>query len=518
MSHSQNSRRDFLNKLSLLAASGGAAAILPQLRMMNTALASTRPSALSGYKALVCVYLSGGNDSWNMLVPFDSNGSNLRFDVYAASRGGVYDPATNGGGLGLTLPTGSNIALQKIIDGNDASSATNQYFLHPSFTTPYLTQTPLSTLYTQGHLAFAVNVGTLVKPIMMSDYNSSPANRPPQLFSHSDQTSQWHQGNTSTATAVGWGGLCAENLQVQGANLTTNPALALAISLAGANRFEVGASSVPYQMSSNGLNALSGVCNPTCTGGASNSSARDAALNSLLGETYANDFSGEYNTVLQRARDLYTKIGPNLPPNSTTYVPSTAFPSNNSLASQLKTVATMIKLSKAQGYASRQIYFVQLGGFDLHSGLMSGGGNHATLLTQVAQALGAFYTSLGPTDVNAQNEVTAFTMSDFARTLQSNGSGSDHGWGGLQMVLGGAVHGGKLYSNGGGPISGFPNQSLGGTGSPAPNNFSRGQMIPGIGVEQYAATLAQWMGVSATDCNTIFPNLTNFTSKNLGFV
>ncbi len=515
MSHTRNSRRDFLNKLSLLAASGGAAALMPQLRMMNTALAST--SSLTGYKALVCVYLNGGNDSWNMLVPFDSNGSNLRFDIYAAARSGVYDPAANSGGLGLALPTGSNIALQKVIDGNDASSATNQYFLHPSFTTPYLTQTPLSTLYTQGHLAFAVNVGTLTKPIVMTDYNSSAANRPPQLFSHSDQTSQWHQGNTSASSAVGWGGLCAENLQAQGANLTTDPKLALAISLAGANRFEVGSGSVPYQMSSNGLTSLSGVCNPTCTVGAT-SSGRDAALNSMLGETYANDFAGEYNAVLQRGRNLYNLIGPNLPPASNTYVPATAFPPNNSLASQLKTVATMIKLSKAKGYATRQIYFVQLGGFDLHSGLMSGGGNHASLLTQVGQALGAFWTSLGPTDVNAQNEVTAFTVSDFARTLQSNGSGSDHGWGGLQMVLGGAVNGGKLYANGGGPISGFPNQSLGGSGSPAPNNFSRGQMIPGIGVEQYAATLAQWMGVSATDCNTIFPNLHNFTSKNLGFV
>lgn len=506
MSHTRNSRRDFLNKLSLLAASGGAAALMPQLRMMNTALAST--SALSGYKALVCVYLSGGNDAWNMLVPFDST----RFNTYTTSRSGTYDPAANSGGLGLALPsTPTQISAQKVVDGNDVSSTTNQYFMHPSMP-------ELASLFNAGHLAFAVNVGTLTTPIQMSTYNSTPSSRPPQLFSHSDQTNQWHQGNTNSGIATGWGGLCAENLQLQGANLSAAPKLALAISLAGANRFEVGASSVPYQMSSNGLNSLNGVCNPTCTGGASNSGARDAALNALLGETYVNDFSGEYNAVLQRARGLYTKIGPNLPPNSNTYVPATAFPANNSLASQLKTVATMIKLSKAQGYASRQIYFVQLGGFDLHSGLMSGGGNHGALLTLVSQALSAFYTSLGPTDVNAQNEVTAFTVSDFARTLQSNGSGSDHGWGGLQMVLGGAVHGGKLYSNGGGPISGFPNQSLGGTGSPAPNNFSRGQMIPGIGVEQYAATLAQWMGVSATDCNTIFPNLTNFTSKNLGFV
>jgi uncharacterized protein (DUF1501 family) len=168
----------------------------------------------------------------------------------------------------------------------------------------------------------------------------------------------------------------------------------------------------------------------------------------------------------------------------------------------------------AQNYATRQIYYVSLGSFDLHSGMMTGTNDHAALLTTLSQALNAFWTCMGPADVNAQNNVTLFTMSEFARTLQSNGSGSDHGWGTVQMALGGAVKGGKLYSNGGGPIAGFPNQALN-----APNNFPRGQMIPGIGVEQYAATLAQWMGItSPSDLATIFPNLANFGTSNLGFV
>ena len=499
MSITRKTRRDFLRNLCTLAASGGAAALIPQLRMMGTALAST--NAFSDYKALVCVYLAGGNDSWNMLVPFDTT----RFNTYTTARSGTYNASTNPGGLGLALPTTSaQISAQKIVDGNDASSATNQYFLHPSMP-------DMTTLFNQQKLAFLVNTGTLVKPINKASYTASSANRPPQLYSHADQTNQWYQGSTSLTDVSGWGGRCAENLDGLGANLTSNPKVPLAISVAGSNRFAIGHSSVPYQMSSGGLTSLNGVCNPSCTGVTTNS-ARDAALNDLLGATYASDFAGEYNKVFTSARALYTKIGPNVPPASSAYVPANTWPANNSLASQLKTVATMINLSKTQGYAARQIYFVQLGGFDLHSGFNTGNGNHAQLLQTVSQALNAFWTALGPTYLNLQNNVTVFTMSDFARTLQSNGAGSDHAWGSVQMVMGGAVHGGKLYS-GGDLLSGFPNQALN-----APQNFSRGQMIPGIGVEQYAATLAQWMGVSATDCLTMFPNLTNFTTRNLGFV
>jgi uncharacterized protein (DUF1501 family) len=506
MRHTRNSRREFLNKLCCLAASGGAAALIPQLRMMSTALAA---SPLSGYKALVCVYLNGGNDGWNLMVPFDAT----RFSTYTTSRSGTYSATSNPGGLGLALPTaGTQTTQQKIVDGNDSSTTTNQYFLHPSLTpanTANIAGASMTDLFSQGHLAFAVNVGPLVKPIQMSDYKQSSANRPPQLFSHADQTNQWHQGNTSESSTLGWGGVCAENLQGQGANTSGSTNLPLAISIAGANRFEIGANSVPYQISSGGLAGLSGMCNPTPCTQVSTSSVRDVALTNLLTETYASDFSDNYGQVFQLGRELSNVLSPLL--KAVTL--NTTFPTNNSLASQLQMVAKMIKVSMAQGYASRQVYFVQIGGFDLHSGMMSGGNDHAALLSQLSSALSAFWTSMGPTDVNAQNDVTAFTVSEFARTLQSNGAGSDHGWGNLHMVLGGAVKGGKLYSNGGGPITGFPNQSL-----TAANNFSRGQMIPGIGVEQYASTLAQWMGVTSSDLNTIFPNLSNFSSNNLGFI
>jgi uncharacterized protein (DUF1501 family) len=491
MTFSKNNRRDFLRKMACVACSGGAAALLPQLRMMGTALASTTQA--TGYRALVCVYLAGGNDAWNLLVPFD----NTRYNVYANSRSGVYDAVNNPGGLGLAQPsTPAQIAAQKIIDGNDASSATNQYFLNANV--PELTP-----LFNQGKLAFVVNAGTLVRPITMTDYLASSANYPDQLFSHADQTNQWHQGYAVETANLGWGGQCGDLLGSGNGNTQLSPC----ISIAGANRFEVGVGTEPYQLSSSGLNKLNGMCNTTCTG---NTKLRDTALNDLLGTTYENDFSNSYADVFGRGRSLYSLLSPDL----VNYAPKTVFPTGNSLASQLQTVASMINLSAQKAYATRQIYFVQLGGFDLHTGMMSGNGNHGQLLAEVSAALNAFWTAMGPTDVNLQNSVTLFTMSEFARTLQSNGSGSDHAWGTVQMVLGGAVNGGKLYSNGGGPISGFPDQHL-----TAMNNFPRGQMIPGIGVEQYAATLAQWMGItSTTDLASIFPNLHYFPSNNLGFV
>ena len=507
MGISRNNRRDFLRNLCCVAAGGGVAAMVPQLRMMSTALAST--SSLTGYKALICLYLNGGNDSWNMLVPFDAT----RFNTYTTSRSGTYNSGSNAGGLGLTLPTGAQVALQKVIDTTDSS----QYFLHPNLGDISAASTQLTTLFNQKRLAFITNVGPLNKPINKTDYNANSANRPPQLFSHADQTAQWHQGNTKTGTAIGWGGLLAENLAVQGANLTSNPTLPLAISIAGANRFEVGSSSIPYQMSSNGLIGLNGVCNPTpnCNGSAY-SGARDAALNDLLTESYSSAFAGEYNTVIGNARNLYTKMGPDLPPTSTAYVPNITWP-NTGIASQLKTVATMIKLAKTKGYAQRQIFFVQIGGFDLHSGYWNANSGHPALLGQVAAAMNAFWTAMGTipgvqSGTTAQDETALFTVSDFARTLQSNGAGSDHAWGSLQMVMSKKVNGGKLYAHGD-KLSGFPDQSLSAT-----NSFSRGQMIPGIGVEQYAATLAKWMGVADSNLNAMFPNLSNFTTRDLGFM
>jgi len=518
MSNSRNSRREFLRKMACVACGGGAAALVPQLRMMGTAMAAT--PMLSGYKALVCIYLAGGNDSWNLVVPYDSNGSTGRYDVYSLARNGVYNSGSNSTGLALARPASGN--AQIITDLNDGSSATNQYFLHPNLTN-------LAKFYNAKQLAFAVNVGTLTTPIDMNDYKAPGTLIPPQLFSHADQTNLWHQGNTDAHSSLGWGGLCADDLQQQGANLTTSPQLSLCVSVAGANRFEIGnVVNNPYQLSSSGLTNLSGMCNP-CSGGASNNSVRDSALNHLLADTYESDFAGEYSSIFKNGRDLFTMLKPNLGQGA--YAITTTFP-NTSLGNQLKIVAQMIKLSRAQTYASRQIFFVQLGGFDLHSGLMSsqdasnppGNTNdHAGLLYQLDQAVNAFWTEMGAQ--GAQSNVTAFTMTEFARTLQSNGAGSDHAWGGIHFALGGAVSGGKLYTkgnglNGKGIDGAFPGFNYYNNTLPSFNSnaFSRGQLIPGISVDQYAATFAKWMDVTPGNLGTIFPNLGNFPGGTLGFL
>lgn len=493
MSHSRTSRRDFLRHLACLAASGSAAALVPQLRMMGTALASTGASTtLSGYRALVCVYLAGGNDSWNLLLPYDQ----ARYDVYAASRGGVYNAASNT--AGLALDRASVLPLTGAV-----GSGSNNYALHPAVP-------ELRSLYDAQKLAFLVNVGSLVQPISKADYSANTALRPPQLFSHSDQENLWHVGAAHDAR-YGWGGQSAAVLRPQfpaGNSALLSPC----ISVAGSNKFETGAGVLAYQLASSGLSGLNGVCNPSgCSGYAGQ---RDVALNQLLADTYAgNLMADEYKRTFQRGRDLYALLAGGLGGADGTI--ATTFPTQNSLADQLKMVARMIKLSRAQGYAARQIYYVRFGSFDLHDGLMSTGtSGHAALLGKVSTALNAFWTAMG--EIGAQNEVTAFSMSEFARTLSSNGNGSDHGWGGVQFVLGGGVLGGKLYADGGGPVSGFPDQSLNG-----PVTLSRGQFVPGIGIEQYGATLARWLGVTAdADLATIFPNLGNFNAafRNLGFL
>lgn len=506
--HSSKSRRDFLRGLSSTLAMGSLAGLLPQLALMPRAAHATGLG--SGYRALVCVYLAGANDSYNWLVPRDSEASGSRYDTYRNSRGGVYG-AGNTAGLAL----GFNDLLPVSPIGQAIG-----YGLHPSCTDftavngassqPHV---GLQSLFNQGKAAFLCNVGTLVQPITKAEYEAG-APRPPQLFAHNDQELQWQIGMAAPNNAIsrfGWGGRVAK--QTAGGPLPNG--LSPTLSIAGSARFLVGDQIMPYQLSSNGVNLID---NYAASGGgtANFDAARRAVLNDLLDDAYDHPFSREYARIVGRSLSVGEAISGLLEAGDGSGNVQAVFPAGNTLAEQLRMVARMIKISRASLGAQRQVYYVRYGSFDLHDGMFVANqpvasAGHGALLTTLNQALGAFWTALN--EIGASDEVVTFTMSEFARTLSGNGNGSDHAWGGNMMVLGDAVQGNRLYGT-------YPRLVLNSNDNANQDwSFSRGQYIPTTAIDQVAATLARWMGVTDTAAlNAIFPLLGNFSSNNLGFL
>lgn len=538
-------RRDFLKHFCATLAGGSALSLIPQLRLMQSALAA-EPLGDPNYRALVCVFLNGGNDSYNWLVPSDAT----RYGVYQTARGGVYTGAN--GPLGLAQNTLLPVNLTG--PGGAALPAGHFYGLHPACAdwtsiddNGAQTNMPgLQSLTNQGKVAWLANVGTLVVPLTKANFSNPLLPKPPQLYSHNDQTNLWFQGQETANFRYGWGGQVADLLFGQNSPIPgSNPALTVPmnISYSGSNRFQVGTQVVPYQMSScgdpNGGNPFPGSivgtnfanCSGTsalsnfrsCTNSAATLNDREEALCALLGAPAGGLLGSEHAATMRRSMDLAGQLGTILagtPNNSLLTTPFRALADNqavagynltadgnNTLAEQLAMVARIIKMRAQLGQA-RNIFFVSIGGWDTHATQMPDAGQ-PRLLRRVSRALGSFYQAL--VEMGVENSVTTFTMSEFARTLNSNGDGSDHAWGGIQMVMGGAVNGGaaaqgRLYGT-------FPDQTLNG-----PDCFSRGQMIPTTAMDQMGATLASWMGVTPTQVNTIFPNLANFPSANLGFM
>jgi len=525
-------RRDFLKHFCGTLAGGSALAMIPQLRMMQSALAA--PSG-SGYRALVCVFLGGGNDSFNWLIPTDAT----RFGQYQAARG------TAAGGLALAQSSLLPVSLTG--PGGVALPAGHSYGLHSGCSdwtsiddTGASTIMPgLHTLTNQGRIAWLPNIGSLVVPLTKATYSNPSLPKPPQLYSHNDQTNQWFQGRETANFRYGWGGQVADLLFSQNSAIPgSNPALTMPMNLsfAGANRFQVGQQVIPYQLSSCGdpnggtpfAGSIVGTNFANCSGtnsldnfrscNATGQSAQEIAMCSLLASPGTGPFALEHATTMRRAMDLSAQLGGVLtgtPNNSLLTTPFRALADGapvagynlapdggNSLAEQLAMVARTIKMRTQLGQ-TRNIFFVSLGGFDTHAGQMPDDGQ-PRLMRRVTRALSSFYQSL--VEMGVQNDVTTFTMSEFARTLSTNGNGSDHGWGGIQMVMGGDVRGGRLYGT-------FPTLALNG-----PDSFLSGQMIPTTSLDQMAGTMATWMGLNAGQVDTIFPNLSNFSSPDLGFM
>jgi uncharacterized protein (DUF1501 family) len=501
MKHSIENRRQFLRQLSGSFAAGTTAALLPQLLLSSKAAAAPTGGP---HRALVCIYLGGANDSFNWLMPKDSETTGSRYDRYRVARGGVYGPSNTSG-------LAHNFADILPIS---PSNLTETFGLHPacadfSVTSGGTTQNHLGiqSLFSAGNAAFVCNAGTLTQFITRDQY-SAGATRPAQLFSHNDQAALWQigQGVVNNQSKYGWGG----RLLSQVAPTALSNGLSNGVSIAGQTRFLLGNGITPFQIASNSVNLLD---NYSATSTTNFQSQRRAVLNDLLDDVYADPFSREYASILRRSlsvgEDMSTRLA------SADGMLSTIFPTS-SIATQLQMVARLIKVSRASLSAQRQVFFVSFGSFDLHNGMFQAGqpvasSGHGALLTQLNQAVGAFWAAMN--EIGAANDVTALTMSDFGRTLSGNGDGSDHAWGGNLMVMGGRVDGNKLYGT-------YPQMINNNNDSVLKDwSFSRGQYIPTTAVDQVAATLSKWMGVTdPLAMNSIFPNLDTFGVRDLGFM
>jgi uncharacterized protein (DUF1501 family) len=450
------SRRAFLRRGAALSLAAGATPWALSLAAMGEAAAATA----TDYKALVCVFLYGGNDQSNTLVPYDS----ASYSAYQGLRSNI--------ALDRSALTGTVLnPAAPLADGR-------QYALAPGLA-------PLLPLFDAGKLSVVLNVGTLVRPTSKAQYTAGSVQLPPKLFSHNDQQSYWQASSPEGATS-GWGGRMGDLYASGNGNATFT-----CVSVSGNAVYMAGKSAVQYQVTPNGSVPVAGIKNPMF-----GSAACSQALQALMTQPRTHLFESEYTRVTSRsisANDQLTAAlsGVNV---------QTAFPAGNSLGDQLKMVAKMIAARGATG-AKRQVFFVSLGGFDTHDSLATA---HPALMTNVGNALAAFYQAT--LELGVADQVTTFTGSDFGRTLVSNTDGSDHGWGNMQFVLGGGVLG-KSYV-GTAPV----------LANNGPDDVGQGRLLPAIAVEQYAATLAGWFGVSAADQASVLPNLGNFTTRNLGFM
>ncbi len=412
------------------------------------------------YRALVCVFLFGGNDSFNMLVP----NTVAEYNAYAASR--------------------QNLAILQndLLPITPASSSGPDFGLHPSMGA-------VQGLFQSGEAAFVTNVGPLIQPTTRDEIINESAVLPPQLFSHNDQQDQWTSLRGNVPSKTGWAGRMADLMRtgVADQQMATNA------SLFGTNLFQSADETVAYVMGPGGPIQFEGF---STTPGDILNEQRLAFLR-VLDAQYDTIYERGFRDVQRRAIDAADRVSTALE-NAPVF--NTQFPQSQ-LGTQLQTVARLIAV-RDELQMQRQIFFVAAGGFDSHDDQNQ---NQPGLLGGISDAIGAFHTAVRD-ELLIPDNVTTFTQSDFGRTLTSNGDGTDHAWGGNQLVVGGAVNGGDLYGN-------YPSLALNG-----PEDVGGGRFIPSTSADQYAATLARWFGIPDTDLDVVAPNLVNFTQRDLGFM
>ncbi len=458
----------------LLKMAGGCAALtntsllstIFNLSATNAAVANNAAN-LTGYKAIVCVFLYGGNDAYNMLSPLTPSERN----DYLTARGGVYAPGN--GALGLDDAT-----LHSITDPGTGRT----FGIHPSMP-------EMQALYQQGKVGFLANIGSLVEPTTMADYQAQ-SNLPLGLFSHADLQRHWMTSVPQTRSQItGWAGRMADCV-TGAANGSQN--ISMNISLNSVNMWQTGGQVVPYIITSSGASEV-GWYGQTWTQAKIFTTLTDDALSRAYGNLVERTFAGANRNALDAAIQF------NEATNAVNL--NTVFP-DEYLANQLKMVAKTIGARNHPDIAqTRQIFFVSTGGYDNHDELII---NQAANLAEVSQALKAFYDAT--VELGVASDVVTFTASDFARTLNSNGKGSDHAWGGISAVMGDGVDGGKIHGEYPGSLA--PGSSL---------DLGRGRLLPTMAVDEMAAELAMWYGVgNDADLEQILPNIRNFPSANGG--
>ena len=450
-----HTRREFLHALS----AGAAVASLSRFGVSP----SWAQSAPVDYKALVCIFLFGGNDGNNVVIGADTAG----YAEYAAVRG---------------VSSGINITQSELLQIQPKNSS-RVFGLHPSLA-------KVHPLFASGQLAVLANVGPLNRPTSKAAYLAGTDN-PYQLFSHADQQAQWQSTSSDEPSRTGWGGRLADAVK----SMNGSAAMPVTTSIAGNVLFAQGSTTSALTVPSSGTFGL------TDTGTSSAARARQQALAALLGEGRDHTLVMETADGLANAINLSTVVNPVISSNNAT-VQALFNTTGNSLALQLQQVAKLIAARDTFG-VKRQVFFVSLGGFDTHTGQLN---TQVNLLTQVGDAMKSFYDATAALGV--ADKVTSFTLSDFGRTFKpAAGGGSDHAWGNHHFIMGGAVKGGAMYGT-------FPSLALTG-----PDDVSsEGRWLPSTSVDQYAATLASWFGVTDAQLSTVLPNLAAFPTKNLGFL
>jgi uncharacterized protein (DUF1501 family) len=447
-------RRNFLKGLGAITAAN----TLPGLSLMNAYAQAT-----NDYRALVCVFLYGGNDGNNMVVPVQA----AEYGVYAQGRGA--------GAGGLALPQASLVPL--------AQAGGTRFGLHANLA-------PLQQVWANGDLAVLLNAGPLVQPVTRAQYRANRSTRPANLFSHDDQQDQMQTAIPNNQQNTGWGGRLGDRVLALNAGST----VPMNISVGGNDVFLKGQTVPAFSVPSSGQFGLNGFNNTA------QANARRAAMQQLFGLDRQNEQVRAASDVISGAVNASTALNTVINNNASLAAP--AFQGiNTGLSRQLFAIAKMVE-GRAQLGLRRQVFFAQAGGYDNHQNQIA---DQAGRFTELGPALRAFYNAL--VALGVQDQVTLFTLSDFGRTLRVNDGGSDHAWGNHHFIMGGAVQGGATYGT-------FPGLALGGSD----DTDSDGRWIPTTAVDQYAATLAKWFGVPDADIPAVVPNIARFPSRDLGFM